>query len=289
MNNRIAQWSVGFLHLGIGLIFLNFLSLLDFSAGFESFFNSVSDFFNFGNQGIQRFVLVILISLSSISVFVQSLINVKPTQYANYVFSGLIILLLASNVYFFIEGESLYYNKIESLIQASLGHLYFALLIILITFSPILYSNKQEDTVVNNSLDSDFLENDTSEENQNSSYFWRMHRIFSISLGFVCLLSGIMAFYQPTTPTYITFILFFGLSILLWYQAKLGSFVTSIFSILMMILGFSVIILTKDLEEVKQLYNTFTIIVLGLFFISFMGSIPFILLNKEVRKEWKMK
>ncbi len=167
--------------------------------------------------------------------------------------------------------------------------MYFALLIIILTLSPLLHYSDQQYNTINHSLDSDFLETDKLEENINSSYFWRMHRIFSISLGFACLLSGLIALYKPSTPTYVAFVVFFGLSILLWHYAKLGSFVASTFCLLVMFLVVFFLILTKDVEEVKQVHTAFTSTILILFFTSFMGSTPFILLNKEVRKEWKME
>ncbi len=108
MKNRVVQCAIGFLHLGIGLLFFNFFeSLLNFSGSFDMFLDSFSQISDGGHQAVQRLVFVFFISFSSTYIFVQSVFNFKSVKYSNYLFSISIILLLCSSIYFFFEGESL--------------------------------------------------------------------------------------------------------------------------------------------------------------------------------------
>ena len=290
MKNNIICSATGFLHLGIGLVFLIFFeTLLDLNTSFEFFVYSFSQIFNKGSQVIQRFLLVSLIFLCSIIVFVSFVTNFRYIKYVSYLFSFLIALLSCSNIYFFVIDKSLYFTSFDALLQSSLVHLFFVLLIVLFSFSPILSSNYKKEENKNDSLDSSFLEENDLETAQNISYFWHIHRIFSISLGFACLFVGLNVLHKPTAPAYIFFILLFGMSTLLWYQPKVGSNITSFFSILLMLIVIVLLILTTDMEEIERVHSLFELIILCLFFITVMGSIPFILLNKEARKEWKME
>ena len=274
MENTILQKAVILLHIGI-CIFLLILLGLEFEvikAHILHFDIEISiwreDLFH-----------ILTLTIGFLYIF-NRLVKRLPSKEWSLLFSMLLLICSALYTYnkmhewncteFFRTKDSFTLNWI---LMSSLP-----IFLLLTTLSPLVYPL--------NSLDQNSLDFNSSKTSYFSeSYFWRIHRIFSILLCVIAFEFCVQISYDEYdlgTISYGISILLFLISILLWFLPKWGSISLSILcTILVCSICYSFL--------AQSLPREIILFCIPISFLLTFVAIPFILLNKDSRKEWKMK
>lgn len=275
MKNSILQKAVIALHIGV-CIFL----LLGFIEEFENGkkillnFDFTSTFFYKTLSYCIAFSLIIFYTISAISTG-------TTNKELSILFSFFALFGVALHCY--TESQEIMsstrtlivkYPMLDWIFMSS-----FPILLLMIAFLPLLNSYNSSTFYTNSYLDSELTKDSFSKQ----SYFWRIHRIFSILLFILafefCVHIIISKNIEWTIYAVTSFLLIS--SVLLWFLPKSGSIFLSIFC-LFIIIGIYYLFISNP---PKKIIITFIPILITLLF----GSIPFILFNKDSRQEWKMK
>ncbi|WP_375558909.1 hypothetical protein ACE193_14345 [Bernardetia sp. OM2101] len=272
MKNTILQKAVIVLHIGI-CVFLLLGLVEEFEKGKKVIlnFDLFSPYFYKNLVYCIAFLLGILYILDSIK---KGLSNKE----LSILFS--LFLFIFATLFSYIQINRISCTMSSEVNERTISEwimmISFPILFLLLSFSSLIYPiNKLEKELY---LDSELIQN-----NIPNYYFWRIHHILSILLCIIAFGTCIYINYSYDAswiPYSISTFLFIN-SILLWFLPKWGSIS---FSILCMIVicGIYYLFISKPPKAI-------ILICIPLFMTLSFGSIPFILLNKDARREWEMK